>query len=149
MSSGHPGVDPSSAGPDTDPGAGTADDRADVGLVVRAIADEEELLAFCQRARTRHRALATQLDPLVGRQRRHVKVLRGALSDLHPRPATGSAGVPASIVATLTSLRRLSERNADKRRHECLAASSGRLARLLASVSASHAMTVESLASRQ
>lgn len=125
----------------------TARASVDVALLSRALVDEQRLLAYCNAAERRHPSLKVGLAPVRRVQGEHVAVLRRALpgragadSGAHgvPQLPTGAAAVSARLVKML-------ERAERERLTDCLAARSGPLARLLASVSASHAVTLDQL----
>lgn len=120
----------------------------DVDLVETAVRSEDELLAFLGDAVARHPLLATQLAPLQERQGAHVTALRRAVE-----PAVGAGGsvavgpaVPRLQAAVQPLVVELVEATRRQRLADCLAAESGALARLLASISASHAVTLDGLA---
>lgn len=116
----------------------------DVGLLTRALAEEAELLAFTTAAASRHPALAALLAPVTRVQREHVAAMQRALQHRSGQRALHPPSVPAgpAVQAQLVTLVRRAERH---RLADCLAVESGRLARLLASASASHAVTLDKL----
>lgn len=123
---------------------------ADVALLTTAIADEEILFDYCRDLVGRHPTLAELVRPIQTRQRDHVGALRAALTRADPRPAQRPPGTVSGkamvAVTTLTQLASAAERD---RFADCLTAESGLLARLLASISAAHAVTVELTRTRQ
>lgn len=115
----------------------------DVTMLVAAIADEQRLLDTYDAAAKGHRKLRSHLAPLQKRQRRHVAVLRAAITPKPDRPTTKPAQVPKKRKAALATLIQAASDAEEARLADCLAAHSGALARLLASVSAAHAVTAE------
>lgn len=142
------GVDES--GPGRRPAAGGlirsgSGDDPDVTLVVAAIGDEEALLDLCiELTPSRYRLTAT-VEPLKRSQRHHIETLRGALTATDPPPSTRETAAPPNRPAGRAALLEQVERARDGRRRDCLAARSGLLARLLAAMSASHAVTAAAL----
>ena len=123
---------------------------ADVVLLTRAIADEEVLLDYCRDLVGAHPTLVELVRPVQARQRDHVGALRAALTRADPRPAQRPPGrVPGKARVAVTTLTQLASGAEQERFADCLAAESGLLARLLASISASHAVTVELTRTRQ
>lgn len=121
-----------------------ADDAADLALVVAAIGDEEDLLALLDQA-ARRRGLGSTVRPLQQIQRSHIAALRDILTTEKPSPSTSKVRLPRPSEAARRSLLRRVERARDSRRGDCLAAHAGLLGRLLASMSASHAVTSTTL----
>jgi hypothetical protein len=121
-------------------GSSTTGSRADVRLLRAAIADEHALLLTCLSSMHGRPRLKPVLAPLVSQQRAHVAALRAALTDAGRRPRS----TPRRFRGNRDdALRRVQSALVDaqaSRRADALAASSGLLARLLASVSASHAV---------
>lgn len=115
-----------------------ATSHSDVLLVQAAIADEHALLDACLASVAALPDLATALSSITDQQRRHVAVLRAALTGRQSyrrrMPAVGSRR------AALHGLRRSLVVAQSDRRDGALAADSGALAQLLASMSASHAV---------
>jgi hypothetical protein len=126
-------------------GSRVADDEPDVRLLTAAIQDEAGLLGLGVVTGRQHRELADVVRPLVARQRAHVRELSAGLTE-PPDIHRGQPGpVPASTATALASLSHAVATAEAARLDDCLAATSGLLARLLASVSASHGTTVETL----
>jgi hypothetical protein len=123
----------------------SAADDADVVLVSAAVADESALLSYSVRSGRAHPELASVVAPITARQRVHVRELTSVVTELPEPVPAGRPDVPGSRQAALTKLRRLVAAAEQARLDDSLAAESGLLARLLASASASHAATVESL----
>lgn len=117
----------------------------DVARVVQAIAAEGKLLRYCTTMEKRHRASRPVLRPLVTRQRAHITTLRDILTDDPAEPTTVTPPVPIGQRAAIRELEGLLVTARDERLGDCLAVSSGPLARVLASTSASHACTLASL----
>ena len=122
-------------------------DDSDVDLVTVAVQDETQLLALAAATLRRHRPLTPLVQPVVSRQRAHVKVLSDSLTEPPDVKRGRPPKVPASEQAALTLLRNRVAAAEQDRSADCLDATSGLLARLLASTAASHATTVETLRS--
>lgn len=120
---------------------------SDVALVTMAISDEERLLRECSRAAAAHSSLRSLLVPLATRQQIHVMVLRNTLTVPGPAVRTTSQRSARSAGDAVRDLLGAAARTEQRRRRDCLAASSGPLAGLLASMAASHAVTVHHLRS--
>lgn len=122
-----------------------ASSDGDVALVTAAIADEERLLGECARAAAAHPPLRSLVKPLQSGLSVHVAVLRNALTvpAAHVRATSGPTAQSAE--GAVRHLLGAFTRTEQRRRQDCLAASSGPLARLLASMAASHAVTVQRL----
>ena len=117
----------------------------DIALLTRAIADEESLLNFSTTAARRFPADRAVLNGVVALQRLHVSRLRASLSNLHPPVTRTSARVPRHIDDLKTALAAVEAQEHRDRAANCLAATSGLLAQLFASIAASHAVTVTML----
>jgi hypothetical protein len=117
----------------------------DVVLLTQAIRDEAALLAVCLRiSRVRHDLLGL-VRPITAGQRAHVHHLSASLSNQPDLRPPRRIRVPSSRRGALLLLRRQVSAAEQARLADCLHATSGLLARLLASVSASHAVTLEGL----
>jgi hypothetical protein len=141
--------DPRSSGATTTitPAATTAPPEGDAALAADALGDEQALLDYCAAATAgAPRPLRPQLASVRDRQRAIVKALTDAMTDptVSVRPPLD---VPRRDKATLRKLTALLAAAEESRLADCLAAESGLLARLLASVSASHAVAVEQVRS--
>ncbi len=137
---------PGSGGRDSAGGAAAAaSEETDVDLLTAAIQDESRLLALAAATLRRHRPLARQVQPVVTQQRAHVKVLSDSLTERPTIQRGRPPKVPTAAPAALAQLRNQVAAAEQDRAADCLAATSGLLARLLASTSASHATTVETL----
>jgi uncharacterized protein DUF4439 len=117
--------------------------NGDVRLLVRAIAGEEALGAFCAAAARRFREDRPLLVGLVQRQRLHVKRFRETLTDLTPPVNHRTPRLPRNAKDLPSDLGALALDARNARSGDCLAATSGLLAELFASVAASHAVTVQ------
>jgi len=126
-------------------GSAGPSDESDVDLVTLAVQDETQLLALAAATVRRHRPLAPLVQPVVSRQRAHVSVLSDSLTEPPNVKRGRPPKVPASEQAALTLLRNRVAAAEQDRSADCLDATSGLLARLLASTAASHATTVEIL----
>jgi hypothetical protein len=115
----------------------------DVVLLISAIADEESLRNYCEAAAAHHRQLKQIVTPVLKVQREHVRRLRATLTNDQPRRSGSVAPVPAKPRQAVTTLRQLVSSAEEARLSDCLDAESGLLARLFASASAAHALTVE------
>ncbi len=114
--------------------------QSDVLLVEAAIADERVLLDYCRDAGASHRAIAAVLTRIVAQQGSHVSALRAALADPGQESARRVPAVRGGRKAILVTVARLLVAAQQQRRADSLAAESGPLARLFASISASHAV---------
>jgi hypothetical protein len=117
----------------------------DVALLIRSLTDEERLLAYCSAASARDPSLARRLGPVLRVQRRHVTVMGKALGRAGGYHRTDSPVLPAKPAAVQAELVVLLRRAQRRRVADCVAARSGPLARLLASVAASHAVSLSAL----
>jgi hypothetical protein len=129
------------------PAATTAPPEGDAALAAAALGDELALLDYCTTAVARSRGtLRRRLVPVRQRQQAIVVALTDAMTEptASPRPPIT---VPRQEPALLRTLARLQTSAETARLEDCLAAESGLLARLLASVSASHAVAVEQVRS--
>ena len=129
---------PTSSGTDAaSPGEATA---TDVRLVQNAIAHEATLLVLYAAAGRARRDLRQPLDRLVAQQDQHIATLRAALTDPDPRRRPRRRRLSGGREVVLEKVRRGAADAQSARREDALAAQSGPLARLLASMSASHAV---------
>jgi hypothetical protein len=119
------------------PGAASS---TDVRLVESAIVHEEALLVLYAAAGRAQRPLQKPLDRLVAQQDQHIATLRAALTDPEPRPRRRRRRLSGSQDVVVEKVRRGVADAQSARRADALAAQSGPLARLLASMSASHAV---------
>lgn len=119
--------------------------RGDAALVSAALAGEQRLLEYCTALLARHPQLGELVTPVLRRQRRHVETLQSSLRGTDPHASPSRLAVPGSEGPAIAKLSQLAGDARAHRFEDCLAASSGRLARLLASTSAAHAVTVEIL----
>jgi len=108
-------------------------------LVVDAIASEEALADFGARATKTHPRLATLLKPVQARGEAHAELLRAVLVNVEPPQVRMTTRVPRTEQATGTKLVALISDAEQRRLADCLASESGPLARVFASMSASHA----------
>jgi hypothetical protein len=129
----------------TDGVSDAAGDDPDVPLLTAAIQDETNLSALARATVRQHPTQAAAMQPVLTSQRAHVRELTAALSEKPQISRGGSPSVPANPVKAVAALRDAISAAESARLDDCLAASSGLLARLLASVSASHATMVERL----
>jgi hypothetical protein len=125
--------------------SGGADEDPDVRLLTAAIQDEAGLLGLAVVTGREHGELVDVVQPVVSRQRAHVRELSGALTEPPDVHRARPGPVPASTAKALASLSHAVATAEAARLEDCLAATSGLLARMFASVSASHATTVETL----
>jgi hypothetical protein len=126
--------------------AATGDD-ADVALLTDAITEESRLLSLAVATLQAHRDLAKVVQPVVTSQRAHVRRLQSSLTEPPEVHRGRPPVVRGSRKGAVAALRDQVSAAEQSRREDCLAATSGLLARLHASVSASHATTVETLRS--
>jgi hypothetical protein len=136
---------PGSGGHSAGGAAAAESEETDVDLVTAAIQDESRLLTLAAATVRRHRPLARQVQPVVTQQRAHVEVLSDSLTERPTIQRGRPPKVPTAAPAALAQLRNQVAAAEQDRTADCLAATSGLLARLLASTSASHATTVETL----
>jgi hypothetical protein len=138
-----------SAASSTDPSPATesdeapdATDDADVNLVVAALADEENLLELVAAARADHPDLAPVLDPRIRIQNEHIRVLRDSLTEPPAQPPSTAPRLPRKTGALTPLVTRRLRGTAARRSADCMAAQSGPLARIFASMAASHSVGV-------
>ncbi|MBA2445006.1 MAG: hypothetical protein H0V49_06710 [Nocardioidaceae bacterium] len=117
----------------------------DIALVVDAIASEEALATFGATAATIHPQLSAVLDLVRTRGRAHASLLREALVDFEAPHAGQPAVIPRTPRATYSKLISLLTDAEEQRLADCLASESGLLARVFASMSASHAAAAAQL----
>ena len=121
-------------------GSSVTGSSPDVRLLRAAIADEHALLLTCLSSLRGRPRLKPVLAPLVTEQRAHVTALRAALTDAGRRQQATPRRFRGNHDDALLRVRSALVDAQRHRRDDALAASSGLLARLLASVSASHAV---------
>jgi hypothetical protein len=123
----------------------------DVALLSQALVDEQRLLAYCNAAARHHPSLKARLGAVRRVQDDHVAVIRRALPRQAHRHAGGhgTPSLPPATAEVSARLLRLVEQAERERLSDCLAAHSGLLARLFASVSASHSVTRHHLGRRR
>jgi hypothetical protein len=138
---------PSTAPPDDeDPGAALGTTRAgDIALVQGALAGEQRLSEVCRQAVRDHPQLRPELAPVAAIADRHVQVLAAA-SPTSSAPTATVDAPPSSLLAVRATAQQQIRAEQRKRADGCLAAESAALARLLGSMSASHAMSASGLA---
>jgi hypothetical protein len=129
-----PSAHPSTAA--TSSVGGPAD--ADAELVHAALADEQRLLGVVAAARAAHPSLKAALDPRIRIQTAHIDALRNSLAEPPSQPPSTTPRLPRKLRALDRFLTRQLIATSRRRSADCLAAESGALARLLASVAASH-----------
>lgn len=140
------GDDGSASGSDGQPGHGgegpngseptSAAQEADARLLSAVLADQRHLLERVHRTAQAHPSLRARLRPVLVVGTAHVDVLERA-GQSHEVRARRPVRVPSSPARAVDGLRADLERAAGDRLDDCLAASSGAFARLLASVAAS------------
>jgi hypothetical protein len=111
-----------------------------VRLVRAAIADEHAVLEECVANGASSPFLRKALAPVVDQQRAHIAALRAALTSPPQAPPTSRHRVHGSREDVLRKVRSALVDVQRRRRDDALAAQSGLLARLFASMSASHAV---------
>ena len=119
--------------------------HGDPALVAAALADEKRLLSYCRSVIARHPALAGLVAEVQARQHEHVDALQSTLRGIEPPTFQRRTSVPARARPATAKLGKLAAAAHRDRLADCLAAESGLLARLFASASASHAVTVDLL----
>jgi Domain of unknown function (DUF4439) len=123
------------------------DDTGDDALVVSALDDATALAALYTSALSRHPELRSELARLRTQVDKHVRVLSGATDD-SAADATPNRPAPRTPNAALRLLAAQEQQTVRHRRRDADQASSGDLARLLASMAACHAQHVRVLAPR-
>jgi hypothetical protein len=128
---------------DIDPPAGDADDGPatppppeDSELVAAVLAELVRAGGVLEAAASAVPALAAQLSPVTEAHAEHRDLLVGAVPDAD-LPTSPPASVPDAVPAALRAVRRSERRLLRVLRDGCLAAASGDLARVLASMAAS------------
>jgi hypothetical protein len=129
---------PGSDAPTTSATIGAGD--ADVELVHAVLADEQRLLSVVAAARAAHPSLKEALDPRIRIQDLHLDTLRGSLAEPPAQPPSTTPHLPRRLRDLDRFLARQLEATARRRSADCMAARSGALARLMASMSASHSV---------
>jgi hypothetical protein len=119
--------------------------HGDAALVAAALADEKRLLSYCRSVIARHPPLAGLVVEVQERQHAHVDALQSTLRGIEPPAFQRRSPVPAGARSATAKLVKLAAAARRDRLADCLAAESGLLARLFASASASHAVTVDLL----
>ncbi|MEJ7707549.1 MAG: hypothetical protein WKF82_09950 [Nocardioidaceae bacterium] len=114
----------------------------DVGLVVAALDDEVARSAAFEAARVAYPRLADTVGLAAARQREHVAALRRALVELPARQRSHHGPLPRTPSQVVARLSNLSESGRIHRLGDCLGSESGLVARLMAAVSASHAVNL-------
>ncbi|MEW2358298.1 hypothetical protein [Spirillospora sp. NPDC029432] len=125
--------------------AGTAAARAELTVLVGAIAAEQDLIALYEAVRGAHAPLAARIDPALAHHREHLAVLKrhyrpgsGDRADEAAIPAPRAQRAPAGRARALAALRQAEERAAAARAAEAGKVEPG-LAQLLASIGACEA----------
>ncbi|MEJ7744714.1 MAG: hypothetical protein WKF73_20570 [Nocardioidaceae bacterium] len=111
----------------------------DITLVVEAIASEEALGLFCSAAEETHPTLSTLAKPVRIRSKAHASLLRNALVNVEPARSSRPDRIPGAEQAARARLLARIAQAEQQRLTDCLASQSGPLARVFASMSASHA----------
>jgi hypothetical protein len=142
------GCDADGDEPATTEARGTDDDTsADDALVQSALDDATALAALYAAALTRHPEMRSEFADARSDVDEHVQVLSGATDDTDAE-VTPDRPAPPTPNAARRLLGTQEERAARRRRRDANRAASGDLARLLASMAASHAQHVRLLAPR-
>ncbi len=126
-------------------GTATSDTDTDIAVLTSAIGAETRLLELCSTTRRRHPDLESLIRPVAVTQRAHVRRLTESLAEPPSLPSPPTTTVPSSRSGALRALTAAFSAAEQDRLSDCLRATSGLLARVFASVSASHAVTVESV----
>lgn len=129
---------------DTDDGATPQppEDSALVAAVAAAVTDAAATVAAASEVAP---ALATRLTPLAQAHAAHLELLLGAIPDAEV-PTAEALGVPGRPPAALAAVRRSEQSLLRTLRESCVAAASGDLARVLASMAGSVSQHVAALA---
>jgi hypothetical protein len=114
----------------------------DIRLLTNAIAAEESFVGFCAAALHRFPEQRPLLAGLVERQRMHITRFRVALENVTPRVNHSRPPLPRRSRDLLPAVGDLALEARNMLSADCLTATSGLLAELLASVAASHGVTV-------
>jgi hypothetical protein len=150
LGAGVAGCTTSADSPEPEPDSPSPRLEPDVLLLADAIADERAVLDYCREAARRHPGAARTFGVVRDIQQAHVRRLRAALSEpVRPRRPRRPPVVPAGAAAAVRRLAGLLAAAEEARLAGCLAAESGLLARLMASVSASHAVNLEHVRNRR
>jgi hypothetical protein len=112
----------------------------DVRRVTAAITDEQAVLEVCRAALAGHSTLRPVLAPIVASQHAHIAALRSALPSPAAMPRRRHRPLHAGRREALQRVRSSLLDAQRHRRADALAAGSGLLARLFASMSAAHAV---------
>ena len=118
------------------------EDSALVASVVAAVSAAAEVVAAASDVTP---TLAARLDGLARDHAAHLDLLVGAVADADV-PSPGAVSVPARPALALAAVRRSEQRLLRTLRQSCVAAASGDLARVLASVAASVSQHLATLA---
>ncbi len=121
---------------ETDPGEVEAEPPEDSALVASVVAAIVDAASAVTAASAGVPSLGTRLASLSQAHTTHLDLLVGALPDADV-PTADAAGVPARPAAALAAVRRSEQRLLRMLRASCLAAASGDLARVLASMAGS------------
>lgn len=109
---------------------------ADSELVATVVTALVRARAVLEAATVAVPSLAARLEPVGSAHAEHLEVLAGAVPTAD-RPTPAPVSVPPRILPALAAVRRSEQRLVREVREGCLAAASGDLARVLASVAAS------------
>jgi hypothetical protein len=134
----------SSSGASTSPTTGS--DAGDVALVTEALAAEQGLLELCRTANRAHRQLRAELSPVAANAERHAAELRSALTEPSDDRTMVTPALPRSLLGVRAMVQQRVRAEQRGRAADTMNAASGALARLMASMAASHAMTASVLA---
>ncbi|MFI0354115.1 hypothetical protein [Actinomadura sp. 9N407] len=132
--------------------AAAAAARAELSLLVGAIAAEQDLIALYEAVRAAHAPLAARIDPALAHHREHLAVLKrhhrpgsGDRADEGAVPAPRARQAPAGAPAAMKALRAAEDAAATARAGEVGRADPG-LAQLLAGIGACEAGHAAALA---
>lgn len=128
------------------PGLPETREDPDQEQALTALQDEQQTLDRVLRVQRRHRRLRPALEPVVEVHRAHVELLSGALEDTGGGGDTGAFRVPTDPVRAVAELVRLERSLADRHVTTSMACRSGRLARVVAVMSAAAAQQAVTLA---
>jgi len=130
---------------DAEPGQASAD-SGDLDLADAARSRESDFRGLCLRIRRRHPALADRLDEVIPGLSTHEEALAQAIPDGESTTLSGLSAMPP-VPRREAKAADLVAATAARLHRRCLAdsveAESGALARLLASIAASHAVTAQ------
>jgi hypothetical protein len=137
-------IDPPDRGPASSGASPTPEPPEDAELVATVVASLVRARSVLEAATLSVPSLGRRLEPVGAAHAAHLEVLVGAVPDSEESTAPPPTVAP-QIVRALTVVRRSEQRLLREVRETCLAAASGDLARVLASIAASTAQHTAAL----